>query len=66
MIWGGGVGAKKLIGYDANESASVLVKGYQRPRKIANSWKGIRSERKRDPDLLIFDPSSTGFVFIVC
>lgn len=41
MVWGGGAGAKKLMGCEPNEEA-VSVKGYQRPRKIASSRKGIR------------------------
>lgn len=40
MIWGGGVGAKKLIGCDGKED--LEVKGYQRPRKVANLRKGIK------------------------
>lgn len=39
MIWGGGVGAKKLIGIESNED-TVIAEGYQRPRKIVQSRRG--------------------------
>lgn len=40
MIWGGGVGAKKLIGCRSNEEI-VVTEGYQRPRKIVQLQRGI-------------------------
>lgn len=64
MIWGGGVGAKKLIGIESNED-TVIAEGYQRPRKIVQSRRGTGEQfiHRINSFIIIWFSVGRGFVF---